>query len=66
VFWDKPQLVMRAGHPLLLSDKPMRAQLAAFPWILPARDTPLRQYWEAMMRAAGRNRRLLASSADRC
>jgi LysR family transcriptional regulator, regulator for genes of the gallate degradation pathway len=53
VFWDKPQLVMRAGHPLLLSDKPMGAQLAAFPWILPARDTPLRQYWEAMMRAAG-------------
>ncbi len=53
VFWDKPQLVMRAGHPLLLSEKPMAAQLAAFPWILPARDTPLRQYWEAMMRAAG-------------
>ncbi len=53
VFWDKPQLVMRAGHPLLLSEKPMGAQLAAFPWILPARDTPLRQYWEAMMRAAG-------------
>lgn len=53
VFEDRPQLVMRAGHPLLLSERPMGAQLAAFPWILPARDTPLRQYWEAMMRAAG-------------
>lgn len=53
VFEDRPQLVMRAGHPLLRSERPMGAQLAAFPWILPARDTPLRQYWEAMMRAAG-------------
>ena len=53
VFEDRPQLVMRAGHPLLLSEKPMGAQLAGFPWILPARDTPLRRYWEAMMRSAG-------------
>jgi LysR family transcriptional regulator of gallate degradation len=29
------------------------ALLARFPWILPARDTPLRQYWEDMMREAG-------------
>ena len=53
VFWDSPQLVMRAGHPLLGEAQPMGARLAAFPWVLPARDTPLRQYWEAMMRAAG-------------
>lgn len=53
VFEDRPQLVMRSGHPLLQSEKPMGAQLAAFPWILPARDTPLRRYWEAMMRSAG-------------
>jgi DNA-binding transcriptional LysR family regulator len=53
VFEDRPQLVMRSGHPLLVSEKPMGAQLTACPWILPARDTPLRQYWEAMMRAAG-------------
>jgi len=53
VFEDRPQLVMRAGHPLLAEAKPMGPQLAGFPWVLPARDTPLRQYWEAMMRAAG-------------
>lgn len=53
VFWDKPQLVMRAGHPLLTEAQPMGQRLAEFPWVLPARDTPLRHYWEAMMRAAG-------------
>ena len=53
VFEDSPQLVMRAGHPLLGEAEPMGGRLAAFPWILPARDTPLRRYWEAMMRAAG-------------
>lgn len=53
VFEDRPQLVMRAGHPLLAQREPAGAALAAFPWILPARDTPLRRYWEAMMRAAG-------------
>ncbi len=52
VFEDRPALVMRAGHPLL--DRPLDgAMLAAYPWILPGRDTPLRHYWEAMMRAAG-------------
>ena len=53
VFEDRPQLVMRAGHPLLGEAQPMGQRLADFPWVLPARDTPLRQYWEAMMRSAG-------------
>ncbi|MBX9885613.1 MAG: LysR family transcriptional regulator, partial [Novosphingobium sp.] len=58
VFEDRPQLVMRAGHPLLAGAQPLEQRLtglklADFPWILPARDTPLRQYWEAMMREAG-------------
>lgn len=52
VFEDSPALVMRAGHPLL-SGAADGAALAAFPWILPASDTPLRHYWEGMMRAAG-------------
>jgi DNA-binding transcriptional LysR family regulator len=52
VFEDKPALVMRAGHPLLGGDID-GAALARFPWILPASDTPLRHYWEGMMRAAG-------------
>ncbi len=52
VFEDRPALVMRAGHPLL-GRAADGATLAAFPWILPGRDTPLRHYWERMMRAAG-------------
>lgn len=52
VFEDSPALVMRDGHPLL-SCPVDGAALAAFPWILPASDTPLRHYWEGMMRAAG-------------
>ena len=52
VFEDRPALVMRAGHPLLTEADPARAMLA-YPWLLPARETPLRRYWEGMMRALG-------------
>ncbi len=52
VFEDRPALVMRAGHPLLTGVVD-GAALAVFPWILPGSDTPLRHYWEGMMRAAG-------------
>ena len=53
VFEDSPQLVMRSGHPLTQVADPVGARLADYPWVLPARGTPLRQYWEGMMRAAG-------------
>ena len=53
VFEDRPALVMRAGHPLGYGTPPDGAALAGFPWILPSQDTPLRHYWEDMMRAAG-------------
>lgn len=52
VFEDRPALVMRSGHPLLASAVDGQA-LASYPWILPGSDTPLRHYWESMMRAAG-------------
>lgn len=52
VFEDSPQLVMRSGHPLLAAGA-VDARLADYPWVLPARGTPLRQYWEGMMRAVG-------------
>ncbi|OYX90994.1 MAG: LysR family transcriptional regulator, partial [Novosphingobium sp. 35-62-5] len=52
VFEDQPALVMRAGHPLLSSPVD-GAALASYSWILPASDTPLRHYWEGMMRSAG-------------
>ena len=46
-------LVMRAGHPLLASASPADDMLA-YPWLLPGRETPLRRYWEGMIRAHGR------------
>lgn len=52
IFEDRPALVMRHGHPLL-GQAVNGPVLATFPWILPASDTPLRHYWEVMMRAAG-------------
>lgn len=52
VFEDSPQLIMRAGHPLLEAER-VDAKLAGYPWVLPARGTPLRQYWEGMLRAVG-------------
>ncbi|HTH26868.1 MAG TPA: LysR family transcriptional regulator [Sphingobium sp.] len=52
VFIDRPALVMRRDHPLLALETPAEA-LLAFPWILPGRDTPLRRYWESMMRSLG-------------
>jgi DNA-binding transcriptional LysR family regulator len=53
VFEDRPVVVMRAGHPLEACVTPDGVALAGYPWILPGRDTPLRHYWEDMMRAAG-------------
>jgi DNA-binding transcriptional LysR family regulator len=52
VFDDHPAVVMRAGHPLLTAADPVRAMLA-YPWILPGRETPLRRYWETMLRDLG-------------
>ena len=52
VFTDRPVLVMRSDHPLLRSPDHARA-LPDWPWILPGQETPLRRYWQAMMRGAG-------------
>jgi LysR family transcriptional regulator, regulator for genes of the gallate degradation pathway len=52
VFEDRPALIMRAGHPLLSGPDPA-AGLLAYPWLLPGRETPLRRYWEGMIRALG-------------
>lgn len=53
VFQDRPALVMRAGHPLLDAAHPAEAMFS-YPWLLPSRATPLRRYWETMIRALGR------------
>lgn len=52
VFEDRPAIIMRAGHPLVDMPGPPGAKaLLAYPWILPAGSTPLRSYWEAMLRS---------------
>lgn len=52
VFVDRPVLVMRAGHPLMVSQE-RTDLLLDYPWVLPGRQTPLRRYWEAMIRKVG-------------
>lgn len=55
VFEDRPALVMRAGHPLLAQTDDVAAAMFAYPWLMPGRDTPLRGYWEGMIRTLGRD-----------
>lgn len=51
-FEDRPQIIMRSGHPLA-DGEASASQLAACAWILPSKDTPLRQYWEGMFHECG-------------
>lgn len=53
VFEDRPSIIMRAGHPLL-AEADLATAMFTYPWILPDRDTPLRRYWEAMVRELNR------------
>lgn len=48
-FIDRPQIVMRKGHPLSKASALKLETLREYPWVLPSRDTPLRSYWEALM-----------------
>ena len=52
VFIDRPKIIMRSGHPLA-GRTPSAQDLTCYPWILPSLDTPLRRYWEEMLRNAG-------------
>ena len=54
VFEDRPVIVMRRGHPLASAADPVAA-LFDYPWLMPARETPLRHYWEDMAAALGRS-----------
>jgi DNA-binding transcriptional LysR family regulator len=51
LFLDRPIILARAGHPLVTGKQvPEVGDLAGFPWILPARETPLRAQWEQIFR----------------
>lgn len=53
-FTDRPQIVMRAGHPVAAVADVCDGTLHDYPWVLPSRDTPLRRYWEDMIGDGGR------------
>lgn len=52
VFEDHPAIVMRADHPLLGARDRISAMLD-YSWMLSSRTTPLRRYWEEMIRTLG-------------
>lgn len=52
-FIDRPQVIARAGHAIFAGPPPDGHALAQQDWILPGADTPLRIYWEEMLRASG-------------
>ena len=52
IFEDRPVIVMRAGHPLLVDGSPA-GRMLDFPWLVSGRGTPLRMHWENMMRTMG-------------
>jgi len=53
VFEDRPQIIMRSGHPLMQKNRKEPENLAAYPWVMSSMQTPLRGYWEAMMAKVG-------------
>ena len=52
LFVDRPVVLGRSGHPLGTS-QPAIGTLAAFPWILPPAEAPLRQHWQNMFAGSG-------------
>lgn len=54
LFVDRPIVVGRSGHPLsMTSELPCTEELASFPWIVPARPTPLRMQWSRIFETCG-------------
>jgi len=52
-FVDRPQIAMRSAHPIAKSKTVSTDDLGKYQWVLPATDTPLRNYWRGMMEATG-------------
>ncbi len=46
LFDDPLSIIMRAGHPLAREPTLSRRRLAAYPWVAPRRDAPLRDQFE--------------------
>jgi LysR family transcriptional regulator, regulator for genes of the gallate degradation pathway len=50
LFQDRPSILGRSGHPALAGSCSLD-ELAVYPWIMPANDTPIRMQWRAMFEA---------------
>ncbi|WP_340267742.1 LysR family transcriptional regulator [Sphingobium mellinum] len=53
LFDDHPIVIGRVGHPLAGPGQVPPADLARYPWIIPAPGTPLRTQWASMFEGAG-------------
>lgn len=48
LFQDTAVMIGRPGHPLFAKDKPDLAELAQYPWIVGAPETPIRQHFDRL------------------
>jgi DNA-binding transcriptional LysR family regulator len=54
LFVDRPVILARSGHPLVSHGASTTTeQLAQFPWVVPALETPLRTQWAQMFETSG-------------
>lgn len=53
LFDDPLAVVARADHPLAARTRILPAQLAAYPWVVPARGAPTRQHFDGIFEAIG-------------
>jgi DNA-binding transcriptional LysR family regulator len=53
LFVDRPVILGRAKHPLAKQkSRPNVETLAAYPWIVPPKEAPLRRHWQQMFSAS--------------
>ena len=65
LFIDRPIIVGRLGHPLAAVREPSAKALAAYPWIVPRKGTPLRAQWTELFRnLTGRPPRVAVESGS--
>lgn len=64
LFGDPHVVAARAGHPLAREAAPDEADLARFPWVAPARDTPRRAFVEELFARLPVRPRIVAETSS--
>lgn len=64
LFDDPHVVVARAGHPLVAGAMSPEADLAAFPWVAPTRNTPRRAFIEALFDRLPTRPRIVAETSS--